>query len=198
MQVQLKFITPDPEAHIGEAAAECYDSSTERDACLRRAEHCMSVSHLATLRFASADFHISGISRVASHQLVRVAHAGILQRSQRYVKETAVEYVQPPALQDLPDWMQREWLSIQNDAEALYLDAIEAGMKKEDARYILPQGCTTSLRICGNFQMWHDLLANRTAKKAQWEVRAVAAEILRQLNQHAPMVFPMEETDASH
>ena len=192
MQVQLKFITPDPEAYIGEAAAECYDSSTEREACLRRAAHCMSVSHLATLRFAYADFHISGISRVASHQLVRVAHAGILQRSQRYVEETAIEYVQPPALLNLPDWMQRDWLRIQNDAEALYLDAIEAGMKKEDARYILPQGCTTSLRICGNFQMWHDLLANRTAKKAQWEVREVAQEILRQLNQHAPRVFPME------
>ena len=193
MQVELKFITPDAEAHIGEAAAECYDSSTERDACLRRAAHCMSVNHLATLRFAYADFHISGISRVASHQLVRVAHAGILQRSQRYVKETAVEYVQPPALLNLPDWMQRDWLRIQNEAEALYFDAIEVGgMRKEDARYILPQGCTTSLRICGNFQMWHDLLGNRVSKKAQWEVRAVAEEILRQLNQHAPLVFPME------
>lgn len=191
MKVELKFITPDPEAHIGEAAAECYDSSTEREACLRRAEHCMSVSHLATLRFAYADFHISGISRVASHQLVRVAHAGILQRSQRYVKETSVEYVQPPALQNLPDWMQRKWLRIQNDAEALYLDAIDAGMKKEDARYILPQGCTTSLRICGNFQMWHDLLGNRAAKKAQWEVRDVAHEVLRQLNAHAPRIFKL-------
>lgn len=192
MQVQLKFITPDPEAYIGEAAAECYDSSTEREACLRRAAHCMSVSHLATLRFAYADFHISGISRVASHQLVRVAHAGILQRSQRYVKETAVEYVDPPALADLPEWLQSEWGQVQASAEAIYLRAIDEGMKKEDARYILPQGCTTSLRICGNFQMWHDLLANRTAKKAQWEVRAVAEEILRQLNQHAPLVFPME------
>ena len=192
MQVELKFITPDAEAHIGEAAAECYDSSTERDACLRRAAHCMSVNHLATLRFAYADFHISGISRVASHQLVRVAHAGILQRSQRYVKETAVEYIDPPALADMPSWFRTAWRQVQGQAEALYLRGIIDGMKKEDARYILPQGCTTSLRICGNFQMWHDLLANRTAKKAQWEVRAVAEEILRQLNQHAPLVFPME------
>ena len=192
MQVELKFITPDAEAYIGAAAAECYDSSTERDACLRRAAHCMSVNHLATLRFAYADFHVSGISRVASHQLVRVAHAGILQRSQRYVKETAIEYVDPPALAKMPYWLRASWEQIQSHAEGLYLAAIEAGMKKEDARYILPQGCTTSLRICGNFQMWHDLLANRTAKKAQWEVRAVAQEILRQLNQHAPLVFPME------
>lgn len=192
MQVTLKFITPDPEAYIGEAAAECYDSSTERDACLRRAEHCMSVSHLATLRFAYADFHISGISRVASHQLVRVAHAGILQRSQRYVKETAVEYVDPPALGQAPEHFRHAWAKVQADAEDLYLYAVEQKLlKKEDARYILPQSCTTSLRICGNFQMWHDLLGNRAAKKAQWEVRDVAHEILRQLNAHAPRVFPM-------
>lgn len=193
MNVELKFITPDAEAYIGEAAAQCYDSSTEREACIRRAAHCMSVSHLATLRFAHADFEISGISRVASHQLVRVAHAGILQRSQRYVKETRVEYIDPPALADMPPYLQHFWKTTQHDAEAIYLRAIEHGMKKEDARYILPQGCTTSLRICGNFQMWHDLLANRTAKKAQWEVREVALEILRQLNQHAPHVFPMEQ-----
>lgn len=189
MKVELKHITPDAEAYIGEAAAQCYDSSTEREACIRRAAHCMSVSHLATLRFAHADFEISGISRVASHQLVRVAHAGILQRSQRYVKETRVEYIDPPALADMPPYLQHFWKTTQHDAEAIYLRAIDHGMKKEDARYILPQGCTTSLRICGNFQMWHDLLGNRTAKKAQWEVRDVAQEILRQLNQYAPHVF---------
>lgn len=194
MKVELKHITPDAEAHIGEAAAQCYDSSTEREACIRRAAHCMSVSHLATLRFAHADFEISGISRVVSHQLVRVAHAGILQRSQRFVKESVVEYVDPPAINGLPHSRALEWYEIQARAESLYLGLVDDGlMKKEDARYILPQGCTTSLRICGNFQMWHDLLANRTAKKAQWEVREVAQEILRQLNQHAPHVFPMEQ-----
>ena len=92
----------------------------------------------------------------------------------------------------MPAWATRtSWEQIQSHAEGLYLAAIDAGMKKEDARYILPQGCTTSLRICGNFQMWHDLLGNRASKKAQWEVRAVAQEILHQLNQHAPRVFPM-------
>ena len=45
------------------------------------------------------------------------------------------------------------------------------------------------LRITGNFQMWRDLLGNRTDKAAQWEVRAVATEIQRQLAQHAPLVF---------
>lgn len=186
MKVELVYCTPDPEAHIGEQAAECYDSKTDRESCLRRAGHCINSGHLATLRFAYATFRVTGISRACSHQLVRVAHAGILQRSQRYVKESRVEYVDPP---DLPLHLRAAWVQVQANAEAVYLAAIGCGMPKGDARYILPQGCTTSLRITGNFQMWHDLLANRTDKAAQWEIRAVAQEIKRQLAEHAPVVF---------
>ena len=190
MKVELVYITPDPEAHIGEQAAECYDSKTDRESCLRRAQHCVDSGHLATLRFAYATFRITEISRVCSHQLVRVAHAGILQRSQRYVKESCVEYIDPPSVAGLPPEMRQEWKAIQAGAEWLYLALVDQGlMKKEDARYILPQGCTTGLRITGNFQMWVDLLANRTDKAAQWEVRAVAQEIKRQLAERAPRVF---------
>jgi thymidylate synthase (FAD) len=190
MKVTLKFISPDPENHIGEAASICYESKTDRASNIKRAAHCVSLGHLATLRFAYSEFLIEGISRVCSHQLVRVAHAGILQRSQRYVKETSVEYVDPPALLDAPLEIKGRWNRIQTDAENLYLQLINAGyMKKEDARYILPQGCTTSLRMTGNFQMWLDLLGNRTAKHAQWEVRDVAVEIKRLLADHAPGIF---------
>lgn len=189
MRVELIHITPDPEAHIGAQAAECYDSKTDRESCLRRAGHCVDSGHLATLRFAYATFRISGISRACSHQLVRVAHAGILQRSQRYVKESRVEYIDPPSLEALPPHLRTAWASVQANAEAVYLNAIDSGMGKGDARYILPQGCTTGLRITGNFQMWTDLLANRTDKAAQWEVRDVANEIKRLLAQHAPRVF---------
>lgn len=190
MKVELIYCTPDAEAHIGEMASECYDSKTDREACIKRAAHCVGSGHLATLRFAYATARISGISRVCSHQIVRVAHAGILQRSQRYVRETEVRYVDPPALAALPpaDWA--EWREIQMRAESLYLRLVDSGaMKKEDARYILPQGCDTSLRITGNFQMWLDLLGNRTTKHAQWEVRAVALEIRRRLANQAPLIF---------
>lgn len=190
MKVELIFISPDPEAHIGEQAAECYDSKTDRESCVKRAAHCVSSGHLATLRFAFATVRITGISRVCSHQLVRVAHAGILQRSQRYVKETSVEYVNPPAYYELPTHLRMHWDEIQSDAEDMYLHLVDQKiMKKEDARYILPQSCTTSLRMTGNFQMWLDLLANRTDKAAQWEVREVGLEIQRLLAEHAPGIF---------
>ena len=182
--------TIDSLRHIGEMASICYDSDTSPEACVRRALKCKDSGHLATLRFAYATFNVTGISRVCSHQIVRMAHAGILQRSQRYVKETSVEFVDPPALADTPHWFRNSWAKVQSDAEALYLYAVDNKMlKKEDARYILPQGCTTEMNLCLNFQGWRDFLKNRNDKHAQWEVRAVAAEINRQLGEIAPGLF---------
>jgi len=189
MKVTLYEHTPDAEYVVGYHAAECYDSDTDREKCIKRAKHCRDSGHLATLRFAYATFGIEGISRVCSHQLVRVAHAGILQRSQRYIKETSVSYIDPPSLIGMPGDLQNDWADIQDRAESLYLRMVDYGMKKEDARYILPQGCQTSMRLCLNFQGWKDILNNRTSKHAQWEIRDVANEIKRQLGQMSPNLF---------
>lgn len=190
MKVTLVDYTKQAEWLIGEAAAICYDADTSLDACIRRAKKCKDSGHLATLRFASAYFNVTGISRVCSHQIVRMAHAGILQRSQRYVKETAVEYIDPPALAHCSYDEQLEWASIQDRAESLYLKLVDTkAMKKEDARYILPQGCSTEMNLCLNFQGWRDFLRNRNDKHAQWEVRDVAAEIQHHLASIAPNIF---------
>jgi len=190
LKVELLDYTKDAEYQIGLHASECYDSKTDRESCLKRAAKCVETSHLAVLRFAWATFRIDGISRVCSHQLVRVGHAGILQRSARYVKETHIEYIDPPTLQTLDHSYQDEWVHIQRRAENLYLKLVEAGhMKKEDARFILPQGCSTSLRVAMNFQGWIDFLNNRDSKHSQWEIRAVAQEIRRQLHSIAPNIF---------
>lgn len=188
--IELRDHTKDPEYVIGLEAAECYDSKRDRDACIRRAKHCKDSGHLATLRFAYATIRVSNISRVCSHQIVRMAHAGILQRSQRYVAESAVDYIDPPVLATLDAGYQAQWRRIQEEAEELYLDLLANKlMKKEDARYILPQGCTTALSLCLNFQGWRDFLKNRNAKHAQWEVRDVAEQIQAVLAGIAPNIF---------
>lgn len=190
MKITLLDSTLDPERKIGAMAAICYDSDLSDDACLRRAKKCKDSGHLATLRFAYATFNVQGISRVCSHQIVRMAHAGILQRSQRYVKESSVDFIDPPALNDCPEWFRNDWAQVQANAEGMYLSAIKNGwLKKEDARYILPQGCETQLNLCLNFQGWRDFLKNRNDKHAQWEVRDVASEIKRQLGEISPNIF---------
>ena len=189
MKVTLIDYTDDPVNMIGQVAAICYDANTSRDANLRRAAHCKDKGHLSTLRFAYATFAIDGISRVCSHQLVRIAHAGILQESQRYVEQSNVDWVIPQAVFKLPDELYDEWNDILMRANTLYNSAIKNGMKKEDARYILPQSCTTKINLCLNFQGWQDLLANRTSKTAQWEIRDLAVKIERQLQEIAPEIF---------
>ena len=189
MKVTLTDHTANPEILMGRQAAICYDAKTDDESCLRRVKHCRDSGHLSVLRFAYATFHIEGISRVCSHQLVRVAHAGILQRSQRYVKETSVDFVVPDSIRNLPQDLYDKWAGILTRSQDLYLDAIDSGMKKEDARYILPQSCTTALNVTGNFQMWKDIISNRTTKHAQWEIREVFTEVDRQLGRLAPGLF---------
>jgi thymidylate synthase (FAD) len=193
MKVELIRITPDAEMAIAEDASECYDSDTSPEACERRIKHLMKVEHLATLRFAYATIRVSGISRVCSHQMVRIAHAGILQRSQRYVNQSAVEIIIPPSVQKLMDsdipLVKEPIERLMSLSQNIYDALLEHGIKKEDARYFLLEGTETSMRLCLNLQAWKDVLANRTSLKAQWEIRGVADEIQRQLTEECPNIF---------
>jgi len=191
MAVELLDYTQDAEYKIGLFAAECYDSNKDRDACLRRAKACKDSGHLATLRFAYATFKVSNISRVCSHQLVRHAHLSYLQKSQRYVKEEEVIYLDPISVNTLPQNLEARWKTLQDSSEELYLRLVnDKIMKKEDARFILPQGCSTSMIVTGNLQAWLDFVNLRTDKHAQWEIREVALEIQKLLREHvAPSIF---------
>ena len=187
MKVTLTDHTTNPEFKIAQCAAICYDADTSDDACKRRMEKLMNVKHLATLRFAYATFHVSGISRACSHQLVRHPHLSYLQRSQRYCNDTEQEWVAPDSIND--DILNGEWDNARTACQIAYDTAIAAGVPKGDARYILPQAVTTELYISGNFQAWYDFLINRLDKSAQWEIRQVAERIRDELVGIAPNVF---------
>ncbi len=186
--------TLNPVEHIGRMASICYDSDQSKDACVRRAGKCKDSGHLATMRFAFATFNVSGISRICSHQIVRLAHAGILQRSQRYVKETGIQFVRPPSLLATSPTLQEAWARLEELSRLTYKMALDAGMKKEDARFALLHSAETDLNMCLNFQGWRDFLKNRTDKAAQWEVRAVAVEIQNHLHVLAPELFNRIDT----
>lgn len=189
MRVELINYTHDPADVIGYMASICYDADEDHESNIKRARHCKDKGHLATMRFAYATVEISGISRVCSHQLVRVAHAGILQESQRYVKLSNIRYIFPPDWDNMPFWYKILWIGSLELGSWLYEKGVKLGLKKQDARYILSQSCTTRLRMCLNLQGWQDLLRNRTAKATQWEARDVAVAIQNELHSIAPELF---------
>ncbi len=187
MKVTLIDHTDNPVEKIGRMAAICYDSNTGKEACIKRASSCVTKGHLATLRFAYATFHVEDISRACSHQLVRHKHLDYLQRSQRYIEEKTPEFVVPPSLMD-----NSKLLSAYRHSIVMYEYLISEGVKKEDARMVLPNGITTELVITGNFQAWLDFIRLRTDKAAQWEILEVALEIKKQLATLAPEIFNHE------
>ena len=173
MHVELLDITPNALEKIGQYAGICYNSSMDSNSCVRRAISCKNKGHLATLRFASAIFHVSGISRVCSHQFVRSKHLDFLQRSQRYCSELQSSVVEPKMTQE----QEAEYFTAILGAQEAYENLIKLGMKKEDARFVLPEATTTELIVVGNFQAWLDFIALRADTHAQWEIRDVAKTI---------------------
>lgn len=168
MKVKLLHVTPNALEFVGRCAGICYGSSTESSACIKRAISCKDKGHLATLRFAHATFHISGISRACSHQFVRSKHLDFLQRSQRYCKEDETGFVYPGTELD------NKISGLYQTAHRVYKELLAEGVKKEDARMVLPEGTQTELIVTGNLQAWLDFIKLRADTHAQAEIRLVA------------------------
>jgi thymidylate synthase (FAD) len=63
------------------------------------------------------------------------------------------------------------------------------GLKKEDARFVLPNACTSEIVVSANFREWRHIFKLRLSKKSQWEIRQVCGIMLSMLHGHAPTCF---------
>ena len=187
MNITMVDFTENPELKIATYAGICYDADTSPDRNEKRVQSIMKQRHLATLRFAYATFKIEGVSRVCSHQLVRHPHLSFLQRSQRYCKEHEQPVIIPESIASSN--ARNIYGTAICMATKVYEDLLASGIRKEDARFILPQALSTELYVTGNFQAFHDFLIRRLDKHAQWEARLVATMIYGYLRNVAPNIF---------
>ncbi|MBQ3346253.1 MAG: FAD-dependent thymidylate synthase, partial [Synergistaceae bacterium] len=133
---------------------------------------------------------IDGLSRVSSHQLVRHRVASFSQQSQRYVKMSAdpEAVIIPPTVRENP-----EALAVFNEAvrksQEAYRLMVEAGIPKEDARFILPHGHSTRLVMTMNARELHHFFSLRLCRRAQWEIHELARKMLILCRQKAPVLF---------
>lgn len=171
-----------------------------------------SIGHESPLEHVSFTFAIEGISRACSHQLVRHRIASYSQQSQRYVAMDNFEYVTPPEIADLPEAaeifeneMKRAAESYERLAELLTekhtaafvaegMDEKSARQKarkkaNEDARFVLPNACTTKIIVTMNARTLLHFFRLRCCNRAQWEIRDVAREMLRLAAAAAPSLF---------
>ena len=188
MEVQLVAITPDPEKVIEQAGRTCYLSfdrigaNSEKD-FIRRL---IKMGHESPLEHACATFRICHCSRAMTHQLVRHRLMSVSQKSQRYVDEEGFTYVVP---ESLPKELSEEYHNDMRIIEQMYNKWRDRGLKKEDARFVLPNACTSEIVVTANFRQWRHIFSLRLSPKAQWEIRKACRLILAILCRHAPTCF---------
>lgn len=199
MKVTLISHTPDPAELCALAAQTCYSGATieERikggkiltpEGVKNMMDRVIRSGHHSTIEHASFTFAIEGVSRALTHQLVRHrVGASFSQQSQRYVKMNKATYVTPPSIAKSPsDQMYDEFMAF---AWRVYDSLIREGIHPEDARYVLPNACTTNIIMTMNGRELMHFLALRSCNRTQWELREVAWEIYRQLQEVAPEIF---------
>ena len=176
-----------PEALLEYAGRVCYRSEPKGDPG-KFLKARIREGHESIIEHASITFDISGISRACSHQLVRHRIASYSQESQRYVDMTAPEFVIPPAVAESPQAM-AVWNDLMGQVTEAYHRLRDLGVLKEDARFVLPNATATRIIVSMNLRSLRHLIAVRCDRAAQWEIRALALEMLRQVHALAPAVF---------
>lgn len=175
MKVELIDYSQNALGNIVKAGRTCYKShkksNMEDDLNLVRA---MIKNDHTPIEFGWTYWFISGISRNCANQLNRYRMSSQAQESMRYVNVQENEFIYPVTALKASD----ACVDIVNTCKEFYGKLVAAGVPKEDARYFLPMGMSTTLNLACNFRALRHILEQRLDPHAQWEVRAVALEML--------------------
>ena len=174
MKVTLIQATPNPVKTIAKIASICYDSDPKNP--LGLVKHLYKNAHHSVFEHIYFTFKIEGISRACSHQLVRHRHCSFTQRSQRYCSETGRGVVTPPSIHE--EFCYPIYMDGIMDATYVYNNLIGDGVPKEDARYLLPNACTTDLYLSCNLRELIHIANERLCTRAQWEIRELVEQMV--------------------
>ena len=167
MDVTLVQATPNPIETIAQIASICYDSDPKNP--MKLVQHLYKGGHHSVFEHIYFTFKIEGISRACSHQLVRHRHCSFTQRSQRYCSEDGFGVIKPQTIENIDGKYGYE--NLMSVIEDHYNELQAIGVPNEDARYVLPNACATSLYLSCSLRELIHIANERLCVRAQWEIR---------------------------
>jgi thymidylate synthase (FAD) len=81
------------------------------------------------------------------------------------------------------------WTGFAEKVKGAYQALRELGIRKEDARFVLPNAAATRIIVTMNFRELLHFFRIRISGPAQWEIREVGVRMLELIYPHAPSVF---------
>ena len=170
---------------VGQAAALC----TNSDDWDRSRKGAMASGHMSVTEHASYTFLITGVSRALLAQITRHRIASFSVQSQRYVLMDKEQYVTPPTI-EANEGAKQLYERVMHQIWKAYRQLHEEyGIPGEDARYVLPNACETSLVMTMNVRELHHLFELRCCNRAQWEIREMADRMLKLCREADPELF---------
>lgn len=193
MKVRLLAYTRDADRICAAAGNSCYSDRPSHEImddidAEKTLSRIVGMGHHSVIEHAVFTFSIEGVSRALTHQLVRHRVASFSQQSQRYVSITEPSFVVPHTVEG------------DEEASRIYQESMEAiwkayskleslGVPAEDARYLLPNGCTTNITITMNARELLHFFSLRCCNRAQWEIREMADQMLALCSEVSPVIF---------
>lgn len=203
MEVVLLSHTPNPQHVCAVAMMGCqsvhaahelaaYELPPNNKAVINMIEKAKLYKHLSVLEHATFTFSVKDVSRVLTHQLVRHRIASFSQSSGRardFTKLRHWDFIVPPKVQITHDTAYSEFKKHMQESVLLYTEMIEAGIPREDARFVLPQATPQNITFTMNARELLHFFWLRCSEKAQWEIREMANKMLAIVKKVAPTIF---------
>jgi thymidylate synthase (FAD) len=196
---QIEFITPiDGTAvlkRIEQCGRVCYKSEGQitEGSAPRFVETLIKRGHEAVLEHCS--FTVKFVcDRGVSHEIVRHRMASYCQESTRYCNYSKGDFgseimVIEPSYLIKGTAAYDAWKAACEATEQAYFDLLNWGLSPQEARAVLPNSLKTEVVMTANIREWRHVLKLRCSKAAHPQMREVATQLLKELQEKIPVLF---------
>lgn len=197
MKIILIDYTKNPEKLAATAAKICYSGDTVEEIMdsdnTTLVDKVRDMGHTSVFEHIKFTFVAENVSRTLTHQLVRHRIASYSMKSQRYVNEAnphrnGFTYTTPDDIKKNP-LLEEKYNEIMDKINAVYREFIDKGVAQENARYVLPNACHTSIMFTMNARELLQFFSLRCCNRTQWELRRMAYKMLELVYPLAPKIF---------
>lgn len=188
MKVKLISITPDAEK-IVMYCARVSNPSNQDSQNTKLLDYCIKHGHWSIFEMANMVIEIE-TSRAIAQQILRHRSFSFQEFSQRYAEAQGFELYEArrqdqknrqnsinDLSEEIKDWFIDQQEYINEQAMTCYKAALELGIAKEQARFLLPLSTTTKLYMNGTIRSWIHYLDLRCDNGTQLEHKEIADAI---------------------
>jgi thymidylate synthase (FAD) len=162
----------------------------------------LSRGHYGPWEHPQITFTVKNVSRSLMAQITRHRHLTFDVQSQRYVDFSDTEAITPESLLNtdhfsredgMLDITEEEQTELREKYETItteqfeyYEKLVDAGIPKEDARFVLPIGTPVNMTFSGNARTMMHVLNLRQKATSQWEIRELSNMVAEHLESWMP------------